>query len=907
MELIDRAAERDAVDRFVAAIRAGDSQALVVSGEAGVGKTALLDYLAGNASGCRLVRIAGVQSEMELAFAALHQLCAPMLGSLQRLPGPQRDAVRTALGMSAGPVPDRFLVGLGVLSLLSEVAAERPLVCLVDDEQWLDRASAQVLGFVARRLVAESVGMVFAARVPSSELAGLAELRVEGLQEADARALLDSVLTGPLDTRVRDQIIAETHGNPLALLELPRGLTTQQLAGGFGLPGATRLSGRLEENFRRRVEALPEQTRRLLVVAAAEPVGDVTLVWGAAARLGIGAEATAPATEAGLAEFDTRVRFRHPLVRFAVYGSALPQERREVHAALAEVTDPQLDPDRRAWHRAHAAAGPDEAVGAELERCADRARARGGVAAAAAFLEHATMLTLDTARRTERALGAAAANLQAGAFDAVRHMLSLAEAGASTELQQARIDLLGADLAFVTNRGSDAPSLLLKAAKRLEPIDAGLSRETYLQAFSAAMLAGRLALGGGVLEVARAAWAAPPPRHTARAPDLLLEGLVAHFDGGYEAGLPILRSALEVFGIDMSVDEQLRCHWVAGVVAPHLWEDDRWYLLSDRHVQVARSVGALSELPLALNMRAFTILLAGDLTGAASLVAEHQVALDATGSHLVPYAELGLAALRGRQAEAAALIDATIREANLRGEGIGIAVAEWANAVLNNGLGSYEKAMQAAQRATAYSVEMVTPSWSTAELVEAAVRSGHEDVAADALGRLAERTTPSGTDWARGVEARSRALLSEGDAAERLYLVSIERLGTTRVRTELARAHLLYGEWLRRERRRIDGRAQLRIAHEMFDAMGMAAFAERARRELQATGETARKRTVATGDQELTAQEAVIARMARDGLSNPEIGVRLFISARTVQYHLRKVFTKLGIESRSQLDGVLPD
>jgi DNA-binding CsgD family transcriptional regulator len=907
MELIDRAAERDAVDRFVAAIRAGDSQALVVSGEAGVGKTALLDYLAGNASGCRLVRIAGVQSEMELAFAALHQLCAPMLDRLQRLPGPQRDAVRTALGMSAGPVPDRFLVGLGVLSLLSEVAAERPLVCLVDDEQWLDRASSQVLGFVARRLVAESVGMVFAARVPSSELAGLAELRVEGLQEADARALLDSVLTGPLDTRVRDQIIAETYGNPLALLELPRGLTTQQLAGGFGLPGATRLSGRLEENFRRRVEALPEQTRRLLVVAAAEPVGDVTLVWGAAARLGIGAEATAPATEAGLAEFDTRVRFRHPLVRFAVYGSASPQERREVHAALAEVTDPQLDPDRRAWHRAHAAAGPDEAVGAELERCADRARARGGVAAAAAFLEHATMLTLDTARRTERALGAAAANLQAGAFDAVRHMLSLAEAGASTELQQARIDLLGADLAFVTNRGSDAPSLLLKAAKRLEPIDAGLSRETYLQAFSAAMLAGRLALGGGVLEVARAAWAAPPPRHTARAPDLLLEGLVAHFDGGYEAGLPILRSALEVFGIDMSVDEQLRCHWVAGVVAPHLWEDDRWYLLSDRHVQVARSVGALSELPLALNMRAFTILLAGDLTGAASLVAEHQVALDATGSHLVPYAELGLAALRGRQAEAAALIDATIREANLRGEGIGIAVAEWANAVLNNGLGSYEKAMQAAQRATAYSVEMVTPSWSTAELVEAAVRSGHEDVAADALGRLAERTTPSGTDWARGVEARSRALLSEGDAAERLYLVSIERLGTTRVRTELARAHLLYGEWLRRERRRIDGRAQLRIAHEMFDAMGMAAFAERARRELQATGETARKRTVATGDQELTAQEAVIARMARDGLSNPEIGVRLFISARTVQYHLRKVFTKLGIESRSQLDGVLPD
>jgi len=907
MKLINRHSECAILDGVVEAVRAGESRALILSGEPGVGKTALLEYLHGQASACHVVRVAGVQSEMELAFAALHQLCSPVLGNLQGLPPPQRDALRTALGMSPGPAPDGFLVGLAVLSLLSDAAERQPLVCLVDDEQWLDRASAQILGFVARRLGAESVGLVFAVRLPSSELAGLAELRVEGLQEADARALLDAALTGPLDTRVRDQILAETQGNPLALLELPRGLTPQELAGGFGLPNIVRLSGGIEANFRRQVEVLPDQTRRLLLIAAAEPVGDAALVWRAAARLGIGAEAAAPAMEAGLVEFGVRVRFRHPLVRAAVYGSAPPQEQQQAHDVLAEVTDPQLDPDRRAWHRAHAAPGPDEDVAADLERCADRAQARGGVAAAAAFLERATMLTLDPARRTERALGAASAHLQAGALDTVWQLLSIAEAGAITDLQQARIDLLGADLAFVTNRGSDAPSLLLKAAKRLEPIDPELSRATYLQAFSAAMLTGRLALGGGVLEVARAAKAAPPPpRQATRAPDLLLEGLAAHFDGGYEAGLPILRRALEVFGIGMSADEQLRCHWVAGVVAPHLWDDDRWYLLSDRHVQLARGVGALSELPLALNMRAFTILFAGDLTGATSLVAEHQVALDATGSHLVPYAELGLAALRGRQAEAAALIDATIREANLRGEGIGIAVAEWANAVLNNGLASYETAMQAAQRATAYAVEMVTPSWSTAELVEAAVRSGHNDVAADALRRLAERTTPSGTGWARGVEARSRALLSEGDAAERLYLVSIESLGNTRVRTELARAHLLYGEWLRRERRRVDARAQLRIAHQLLDTMGMEAFAERARRELQATGETARKRTVATHDQELTAQEAHIARMARDGLSNPEIGVRLFISARTVQYHLKKVFTKLGISSRSQLDRVLP-
>jgi DNA-binding CsgD family transcriptional regulator len=906
MELIDRVAERDTLDRFLAAIRGGESQTLVLSGDAGVGKTALLDYLAADATGCRIARTTGCQSEMELAFSALHQLCAPMLDSLQLLPPPQRDAVGTALGISSGPVPDRFLVGLGVLSLLSAIAEEQPLVCLVDDEQWLDRASAQVLGFVARRLVAESVGMVFAVRTVSSDLQGLAELRIEGLREADARVLLDSALAGPLDARVRDQILAETQGNPLALLELHRGLTTQQLAGGFGLPGAVRMSGGIDESFRQRVSVLPEQTRRLLLIAAAEPVGDPVLVWGAAARFGIGVEWAGPAVEAGLAEFDTRVRFRHPVVRSVVYGSALSHERQEVHAALAAVTDPQLDPDRRAWHRAHAAPGPDEAVGADLERCADRAQARGGVAAAAAFLERATMLTLDPALRTERALGAASANLRAGAFDTVRQLLSIAEAGATTDLQQARIDLIGADLAFVTNRGSDAPSLLLKAASRLEPIDVDLSRATYLQAFSAAILAGHLALGGGVHEVARAAGAAPPPRHAMRAPDLLLEGLAAHFDRGHEAGLPILRRALDVFGLDMTVDEQLRCHWIAGVVAPHLWDDDRWELLSDRHVQLARGVGALSELPLALSLRAVTMLFAGDMTGAALLIGEHQVAIDATGSHVSNPAELGLAALRGRQSEAAGLINAAIGEASLRGEGIGIIVAEWANAVLNNGLGSYETAMHAAQRATAQPVEMVVRGWAAAELVEAAVRSGHNDVAADALRLLAERTTPSGTDWARGVEARSRALLSVGDAAERLYLESIEHLGRTRMRVDLARAHLLYGEWLRRERRRVDARAQLRVAHDMLESIGMEAFAERARRELQATGETARKRTVATGDEQLTAQEAQIARMARDGLSNPEIGVRLFISPRTVQYHLRKVFTKLGIESRSQLDRLPP-
>jgi DNA-binding CsgD family transcriptional regulator len=906
MKLIGRHAECDVLNRLVEAIRAGESRALVLSGEAGVGKTALLDYLAERSSDCRIARAAGVQSEMELPFAALHQLCAPMLDSLQGLPMPQREAVRTAFGMSSGPAPDRFLVGLGVLSLLSDVASQQPLLCLVDDEQWLDRASAQVLGFVARRFGAESVGLVFAARTPSGELAGLEELRVEGLPEADARALLDAALTGPLDPRVRDRIIAETKGNPLALLELPRGLTPQELAGGFGLPGAMRLSGGIEESFRRRVENLPAPTRRLLLIAAAEPLGDPALLWRAAARMGIDGEATRPAVEAGLVEFGSRVRFRHPLVRSVVYGSASRQERQEVHAALAAATDPQLNADCRAWHRANAAPGPDEDVAADLERCADRAQARGGVAAAAAFLERATMLTLDPARRAVRALGAASAKIRAGTFDAARELLSTAEAGPLSDFQQARIDLIGAELAFLTNRGSDAPPLLLKAARRLEPIDAELSRATYLQALSAGYFAGRLALGGGVLEVACAAAAAPPP-HAPRPPDLLLDGLVAHYTKGYEVGLPILRKALHAFGTDMSVDEELRWHWVAGIVARYVWDENSWDVLSDRHVRLARSVGALSELPVALNSRAFMLLFSGELAAAASLIQQLRPAIEATGSNRVPYSALGLAAFAGRQAEAATLIEAINRDVRLRGEGVGLTIIEWASAVLNNGIGNYQAAVEAAQRSTDYLGEMVTPPWSAVELIEAAARSGRAEMAADALTQLAVITSACGTDWALGIEARSRALLSDGDTAERCYRESIERLGRTHMRVDLARAHLLYGEWLRRERRRVDARAQLRIAHDMLDAMGMEAFAERARRELQATGETARKRTIATSDEQLTAQEAQIARMARDGLSNPEIGVRLFISARTVQYHLKKVFTKLGIESRNQLDRVLPD
>jgi DNA-binding CsgD family transcriptional regulator len=915
-ELTGRRAECGVLGRLVAAVRAGESRALVVHGEPGVGKTALLEYLAGQASGCRVVRAGGVQSEMELAFAVLHQLCAPMLGRLERLPAPQRDALRTAFGLSAGPAPDRFLIGLAALGLLSEMAGDRPLVCIVDDEQWLDSASAQVLAFVARRLGAESVGLVFGARVPTGDLAGLPELVVEGLREDDARALLDSALTGPLDARVRDQIIAEAHGNPLALLELPRGWTAAELAGGFGLPGTIPLpdsiSATIEESFRRRIDTLPSRGRRLLQLAAADPTGDPVLVWQAAGRLGVGAEAAGPVVETGLAEFDVRVRFRHPLVRSVAYRSVPAQERQLAHAVLAEVTDPAIDPDRRAWHRAQAAPEPDEDVAGELERSAGLAQARGGLAAAAAFLERAVMLTPDPTRRAGRALAAANTKFAAGAFDAAQDLLAVAGAGPLSEFEQARADLLRAQLAFVTSRGGDAPLLLVTAARRLEPIDTGLARATYLDALTASTLAGRLASPGGhTLQVARAASAAPRPLHDPRVPDLLLDGLAANFNAGYAAGVPFLRQALAAFGSGMSAEEELRWLWLTTLAALHLWDDERWDMLSSRYIELARKAGALSELPLALSTRSIMLLFAGDLATATALTDEGRAVIDATGSQFAPYAAMGLAALQGRQVEVSALIESTASDAALRGEGIAMSVAEWANALLHNGLGRYPEAMRAAQQALHYQEypDMHYPgiaNWAAAELIEASARSGMTGIAADTFRWIAEMTSASGTNWALGVEARSRALVTGGDAAEGLYQDAIMHLDRSRVRAELARAHLLYGEWLRRQRRRGEAREQLRIAHDMLGTMGMDAFAERAGRELRATGETARKRTDAARDEELTGQEAQIARLAREGLSNPEIGSRLFISARTVQYHLGNIFAKLGIVSRSQLSHVLP-
>jgi DNA-binding CsgD family transcriptional regulator len=906
LTLLDRRDECAMLDGLLDGARGGRSGVLVVRGEPGVGKTALFQYTIESASDLQVVRTAGVESEMELAFAALHQLCAPMLPRLDGLPGPQRAALAVTFGLSDGPSPDRFLVGLATLSLLSEAAEERPLVCVVDDAHWLDEASALALAFAARRLLAESVVMIFAAREPSEELRGLPELVVKGLPEGDARELLRSAIPGRLDERVREQIVAETRGNPLALLELTRGLSPAQLAGGFALPGAPSLEGWIEERFLQRLQGLPEDSQRLLLVAAADPTGDPALLWRAGARLGIGGAVLQPAAEAGLVEVGARVQFRHPLVRSAVYRAAAPEQRRDAHRALADATDPQLDPDRRAWHLAEATARPDEEVAAELERSAGRAQERGGLAAAAAFLARATVLTPEQSVRADRALAAAQTKLQAGAVDDVPNLLAAAEAGPLSELQKARVDLVRAEMMFVAGRRSDAVPLLLSAAKRLEPVAPRLARATYLDASTAATYAGRLAAPGGSLpDVARAASAAPPDTPTAS--DLFLEGLAANFGKGYAAGVPILRRVLTAFGGAPPADQVLRGSPLAYNVSVHVWDDADLDAVSDRWARLCREVGALADLPVALTARAIVLLLAGDLAGAASLIEEAQVAREATGlEYGRHYAVVALSALRGDEAEALALIDASTREASLRGEGSRWSTAAWASAVLNNGLGRYERALAAAQRATEIHWELIYSNyWSLAELIEAAVRTGMSETATGAQRRLTEIARATRTDWALGIEARSRALLSDGEVAENLYRDAIERLRRTRARVDLARAHLLYGEWLRRERRRVDARDQLRVAEEMLTAMGVQAFAQRAERELLATGEHVRKRVVEWRE-DLTAQEAQIARLARDGVSNAEIGARLFISRRTVEYHLSKVFTKLGIGSRHELDRVLP-
>jgi DNA-binding CsgD family transcriptional regulator len=902
--LYGRHGERVILDALVAGARAGQSQVLVVRGEAGIGKSALLDYIETNAAGCRVARLAGVKDEMELAYAGLHQFCAPFLDRLDRLPTPQRTALSTAFGLTGGEPPDRFLVGLAVLDLLADRAEQKPLICLVDDAQWLDGVSAQTVAFVARRLFAERIALVVAVREPSDahDFAGLAELTVGGLGAVDAGRLLDSVVKGPLDPRVRDRIVAETRGNPLALLELPRAWTTAELADGFEQSGVVALSSRIEQGFLRRLSTLPSDTQHLLVAAAAEPLGDATLLWRAAAALGIGPNAADPAQDAGLVEFGERVRFRHPLVRAAAYRSASTQMRHEVHRALADATHADVDPDRRAWHRAHATQAPDEEIATALEQSAARAQSRGGLLAAAALLERAARLTPDPARRAERELAAAWRKRGGGALDAALALVAAIEAGPADELRAAKVKQLRGQIALDQRRATEAVRVLVDAARLLEPLDGALARETYLEALGAAIFSS--AVDDAANAVAQAARAAAPVAGEPRITDLILDALTARLVDGHAAAVPSLARALtKVRSIDHRADDVARLFGqvgnpFTGYVATELWDFDAGRSVAELQVQRARDAGALVQLQFAANELAVNEMLAGRLTDAAALVEEDRMVSDITGNPPVGYAAMLLAALRGNEA-ASALITAARDQTLELGEGRIVNFAGYATALLNNGLANHDLALQAAREVFDRDVVAGYQTMVVAELAEAASRTGETDLVAAALHRMSGRARATPTPWALGIEARVRALLGADDA-DACYRESIEHLDRAGLRLELARGHLLYGEWLRRVGQRTAARGQLRTAHEMLSSMGAVGFAERARRELALLGDKAPRSSVESPE-ELTVQEFHIARLARDGLSNAEIGTRLFLSPRTVEWHLGKVFTKLGISSRRQL------
>jgi DNA-binding CsgD family transcriptional regulator len=902
--LLDRAHERDVIAQLVAGVRAGRSQSLVLRGEAGTGKTALLRHVPEAADGCTIVWATGVESESELAFAGLHSFCAPMLERVDHLPEPQRDALCTAFGLSAGPPPDRFLVGLAVLSLLAESAEEQPLVCIVDDAQWLDRVSSETLAFVARRLLAERVGFVFSLRDTGDQsvLDGLPDLVIGGLPADDARLLLDAMIPGPMDEAVKARILDEARGNPLALMELPRGTVPAELAGGFGLPDARALTSRIEQSFVQRIEALPDDAQLLLLVAASEPLGDVSLLWRAADLVGIDRDAARPAEAAGLIELGVHVRFEHPLVRSAAFRAFDPATRRDVRTALADATDPDVDPDRRAWHRAHATAAPDEEVAAEMVRSADRAQARGGLAAAAAFLQRAAELTPDPSLRIDRSLAAAQVKVEVADAASATSLLAAAELGPLDDLQRATLERLRARVVFLSRRGRDAPQLLLEAARRLEPLDAVLARDTYLEGISSAMFAGRFGTGPGERELAEAA-STIATVESPGAVDVLLDGLVVRYLDGYTASVtPITEALRAVCDLeDEGIDDQ-HWLWLACRLAQDLWDDELWFVLATLGVRVARDTGALMLLPNALNHLAALNVHSGAFAAARALADEVHFIAEVTALPPLDYSRYKLEATRGDRAAVQAIVDGTLRGAATRGEGFAYAAHLALQALMHNGFGQYDKALVAARDGCAYD-DVIAYNGSLVELVEAAVRTGQQDEAEVAYERLRERAHASGTTWALGVEARSRGLLHDDESG---YVESIEQLTKSRAAVELARSRLVYGEWLRRENRRVDAREQLRAAHESFSRMGAEAFAERARRELVATGETARRITADNWDA-LTPQELQVARLARDGYTNPEIGAQLFISPRTVEYHLRKVFRKLDVTSRRGLRDALDD
>ncbi|QKV90538.1 AAA family ATPase [Streptomyces sp. NA02950] len=877
--LIGRQDEIRRLDALLRAAREGRGGALVLRGEPGIGKSALLRHLDGAATGFLVMRASGAEFEMELPFAALHQLLAPVTGRLMALPAPHRKALEIAFGLDTG-TPDPFLVGVASLGILAETVRERPLLCVVDDAQWLDQASAKALAFVARRVSAESIALVFAVREPSHlhELDELPGHALQGLGESDAHALLTAAIRAPLDERVRDRILAEARGNPLALVELPRTAGLAGMAGGFAQPDS--VPGVIEQSFRARLELLPPTARLLVTVAAADPIGDPGLLWRAAELLGI--DAAAAAESVPLVEFGTRIRFSHPLARSAAYRAAAPEERRRAHEALAAVTDPVADPDRRAWHRAQASAGPDEQVAAELEASATRARERGGVAAAAAFLERSAALTISPVRRAERVLAAVQAKLSVGDFDTAADLLTTV--ATDDPGQAARADLLRGRLSFVRRRGDEGPTeYLLRAATRLAATDPAWSRECYLDALEMGLLL------GGLDQVVEAVRKAPPSGDPVSGVATVLTGLISLVGDGHPAAGEILGPVVG------DADDRVwaRRPSLGFMVATELWNFDAMHAIATRAVAAGRESGSFHALPIGLAMQAAATVHRGDFGAAMELISEEEAIADATGAAPLVYPRLHLAAMRGRRDDAVELFASVDHRMSLS--------VQWAAAVLSNGLADYPAALKAAKQAVEYGA-VGTAGLALPELVEAAMRCGETEVATAALASLQERTLGSRQAWGRGVEACARALVTEDESA---YQEAIGLLEDSALVVYRARAHLLYGEWLRRQGRRRDARSALRAAHEPLSDLGLEAFAERAAGELRATGEQARSRTSKASDQ-LTMQEVHIARLVADGATSKEVAAKLFLSPRTVDAHLRNIFRKLGLTSRRQLRD-LPD
>jgi DNA-binding CsgD family transcriptional regulator len=900
--LLGRDAEFDQVTALLDAAIRGVGGALVVTGEPGIGKTALLRAVAEarRPGTVRFLRAAGSQFEAELAYATLHQLLSPLLPRLTELESPYRKALSVALGLGEGPPPDRYRVGVALLAWLTIVGDARPVACIVDDAQWMDHASAQALGFVARRLETGHVGLLLAARdtVAVPELAELEELALTGVDEHAARALLTAEIRAPLDPRVRAQIVAEARGNPLALRELPRVVGPA----GLGVDVQMPLTGLIERGFQARFDRLSAAARTLLVVASAEPLGDPALLSAASASLRLDGDATALAAQSGLIEVSVRVRFSHPLARSAVYRAASPDMRRRAHRALAAVTDVALEPDRRAWHLALATVGTDAEVAVELERAAWRAAARGGVAAAAAFLERAVALSPVGEDRASRALVAADAAYLAAMPGSAADLLEVAEVGPLDGVQQARAKVLRARLAIHEGRGRDAVSMLLEAATALDPVDRDAATDTFLEAFGFALFAGRTAEQPYLKQVAaavdhRPGATGPAP---ARPIELLLEASTRQIEFGQVNAHETMHAAVDAFSSPAADDERhMAWRWLTCSVATDLWNERAWRLLATEQAEHARSNGALAALPTALHYLSLAHLHAGDFAGAQTLIDEAAAVQTAGGRAGLSCADLARRAWSGDREHTEQLIAESRAIAVRRGEGRTLTAIDLAEALLNNGLGRYEIALQAAQRAA----DLDEPgflAFIAPEHIEAAVRSGKIELARASARRLVERTSKIDSAWARGIVSRCRALVAEDEHAEEFFEHALAELDRAAGDLNLARTRLLYGEWLRRAGRRRAARDQLRAAFEQLTKIGAAGFAQRAARELAATGERARSRGLDPSDG-LTIQEKAVARLVAAGATSKEAAAELVLSPRTIDAHLRSIFRKLGISSRRQL------